>query len=150
MPPPTLSGEQAKRSDAESGKTDAGADDVDDGIDGADLVEMNFFEGDVVYGGFGFAEFAEDGGGAGFYVCVKRRFFDDGENCGEGAVRLRVFGSDDGVGGGHAVFPNFFGGELPAGSWSEASSSRRRSMGRPASRRAPRVMSPEMPLKQSK
>ena len=40
---------------------DAGADDVGDGIDRADFVEMNFFDGDAVDPRFGFAEPLKDG-----------------------------------------------------------------------------------------
>ena len=64
VPPPTLSGEQANLLDAECVEADAGADDVDDGVDGADFVEMNFFERYVVDVCFGFAKFLKNGGGA--------------------------------------------------------------------------------------
>ena len=47
--------------DAERVEADAGADDVHDGVHGADFVEMNFLERNVMDRGFGFAEFVEDG-----------------------------------------------------------------------------------------
>lgn len=55
-----IEGGAGKFGDAEKVETDGGADDVDDGVDGADFVEMNFFDGNVVDFGFGFAEAAKD------------------------------------------------------------------------------------------
>ena len=42
--------------DAENLCSGGGADDVDDGVDRADLVEVDFFDGDGMDGGFGFAQ----------------------------------------------------------------------------------------------
>ena len=42
-------------------KTDASSDDVHDRVDGADFMEVNLFERNVMDGGFGDAEIAEDG-----------------------------------------------------------------------------------------
>ena len=42
---------------------DASAYNIDDGIDRANFVKMNFFERNVVHGGFGFTKFAKNGGG---------------------------------------------------------------------------------------
>ncbi len=100
--------------DAESGKTHASADDVHDGVDRAHFVEMDFFDGDVVNGGFRFAQFSENRGGTVFYRRGQFRFVKNVENCGERAMRVGVLGGDFDVRGGHAIFPNFFGGDLPA------------------------------------
>jgi len=46
--------------DAEGVKADAGANDVHDGVNGADFVKMNFLERHVVDSGFGFAKLDEN------------------------------------------------------------------------------------------
>src|SRR5260370_11423245 len=99
---------------AEVMKTDASADDVHDGIDGTHFVKMNFFERHVVDAGFGFAKFREDRGGVFAHLGRKLRFLKDFENRAEGAMLLLILRLHFDVGGGHAVFPDFFGGELPA------------------------------------
>ena len=68
--------------------SDGGADDVDDGVDGANFVEVDIFDGHGVDAGFGFAEELEGAGGASFYGGGERRGLDDGEDRGEGAVVL--------------------------------------------------------------
>ena len=65
MPPPTLSGEQNHWSIAEGVDAGGGGDDVDDGVDCADFVEVNFFDVDVVDFGFGGSEQLE-----GLYRCL--------------------------------------------------------------------------------
>ena len=64
MPPPTLSGEQYHLSMCEGVDACAGGYDVDDGVDGAYFVEVDFFDVDVVDFGFGGSEEFEgfDGG----------------------------------------------------------------------------------------
>ena len=51
--------------DRELAQSRPGADDVDDGIDRPDLVEVDVVEGDVVDGGLGLAQAAERGSGPG-------------------------------------------------------------------------------------
>ncbi len=63
--------------DSENLEANAGADDVNDGVYGADFMEVDFFEWDVVDGGFGFAEFRENGSGADFHAGCERGFLDD-------------------------------------------------------------------------
>jgi hypothetical protein len=63
--------------DAEEFGPGGGADDVDDGVDGADLVEMNPLDGDGVDGGFGFAEELEGADGALLYGFGERGVADD-------------------------------------------------------------------------
>ena len=65
--------------------------------------------------GFGFAKLGEDGRGAFARLGCKLRFLKDFENRAEGAMFLLVLGLDLDIGSGHAVFPHFFGGELPTG-----------------------------------
>ena len=50
---------------------DGGADDVDDGVDGADFVEVHLLDGHGVDVGFGLAEKLKGAGGAGLY-CMRR------------------------------------------------------------------------------
>ena len=52
VPPPTLRGEQNHCVDRECVDAGGGGDDVDDCVDCADFVEVNFFDGDVVDFGF--------------------------------------------------------------------------------------------------
>jgi len=101
--------------DAQRVKADAGAHDVHYGINGAHFVKMNFFERHVVDAGFGFAKFCEDRGGAFAHLGCELRLLQDFEDRAERAMLLLVFGVDLDVGGGHAVLPDFFGGEFPAG-----------------------------------
>src|SRR5262249_47554511 len=96
-------------------EADASADDVNDRGDGAGFVGMDFFERDGGGGGLGFAELGEDGGSAVADGGLERRFLQDVQDRGEGAVLGLVFGGDFDVSRGHAVLPDFFGGELPAG-----------------------------------
>ena len=96
-------------------KADASADDVHDGVNGAHFVKMNFFERHVVDASFGFAKFCEDRAGAFAHLRSELRFLQEFEDGAERPMLLLVFGLDLDVGGGHAVLPDFFGGELPAG-----------------------------------
>ena len=50
--------------DAQGVETEARADDVHDRVDGADFVEMDFFERRIVNIGFSLAQFLKNGGGA--------------------------------------------------------------------------------------
>ena len=61
MPPPTLSGEQYQLPMWRCVDAGGGGDDVDDGVDRADFVEVDLFDGDVVDFGFGGAEEFEGG-----------------------------------------------------------------------------------------
>ena len=45
-------------------EANARADDIDDGVDRTNFMKMNFFDRNIVYGGFGFTEFAKNGGGS--------------------------------------------------------------------------------------
>ncbi len=52
---------------AEHFKRNTGADDIDDGIDRADFVEVNFFRGQAVDTAFGVGDALENGDGFMFY-----------------------------------------------------------------------------------
>ena len=65
--------------------------------------------------GFSFAELDKNFRSAVAYVRRELRFLQNLENCAGRAVLRLIFGLDLDAGGGHAVFPDFFGGELPAG-----------------------------------
>src|SRR6266478_5166799 len=75
---------------------------------------MNFFERHVVDAGFGFAQFREDRGASFAHLGRELRLLQNIEDRAERTMLLLVFGLDLDIGGGHAVFPDFFGGELPA------------------------------------
>ena len=60
VPLPTLSGEQTDRVDAQQVERDARADDVGDGIDRADFVEVDLLDGDLVDGRLRLAQALED------------------------------------------------------------------------------------------
>ena len=69
-----------------------GGDDVDDGVDGAYLVEVDFFYGYVVDLGFGVAEEFERLDGELFHGSVERGPLDEGADFGErAAVGVVVF-----------------------------------------------------------
>ena len=76
--------------DAERFASGGGADDVDDGVDRADFVKVNFFDGHGVDRGFSFAEQLKGAAGAVFYRLSKRRGSNDGEDRGERAVGVIV------------------------------------------------------------
>src|SRR5580765_3928459 len=80
--------------DAQSREADTRPDNVDDGIDGANFVEMDLLERHVVDSGFGNTETAEDGGCALLHRRRKRRLRNDVENRAERAVRVGVLGLD--------------------------------------------------------
>src|SRR5262249_23684995 len=81
-------------------------DDVADGIDGADFVEVHLFNIDAVDGGFGFAQRLEDAFGGGFGAVGRSarihgaNHFDDAA---EVAVLLRLIDGDGEFGGGDAA-----------------------------------------------
>ena len=60
---PHVEGRRDPTIDGEEFGSGGGADDVNDGVDGADFVEVNALNGDGVDGGFGFAEELEGAGG---------------------------------------------------------------------------------------
>ena len=67
---------------------DCGADDVDDGVDGSDFVEVNAFDGHRMDAGFGFAEKLEGSRRTSFYRIGEQGRPDDAEDCGERAMSL--------------------------------------------------------------
>src|SRR5882757_7780612 len=101
--------------DAKGFKSDAGADDVHDGVDRANFVKMNFFDGHVVNGGFSLAEFAKNCGGLLANSRRELRFLQNVENGAERTMFALVFGLHFYVRGRHAVLPDFFGRDFPAG-----------------------------------
>ena len=104
--------------DVEGVQAGGGGGDVDDGVDGADLVEVDLVGGGAVDFGFGFGEAGED---------VDRGLLDLGREVG---------GFDEGADVGEAAV---------VGRRSRASVDRSASRGQPASTRQPRNMSPERP-----
>ena len=64
------------------------ADDIDDGVDGADLVELDLLDGHGMDIGFGFAQELESSAGASLYRFRQRGSRNDAEDCGERAMRL--------------------------------------------------------------
>ena len=81
---------------------DAGADDVADGIDGADFVEVDFFDGNVVGFSFGFGEALKDCEGVGFGFGGELAGVDDFFDVREVAVLFLLGEIDAEFGGGDA------------------------------------------------
>src|SRR6266851_7083194 len=77
-------------------------------------MEMNFFERHVVDAGFGFAELDEDFGGAVTNLGSELRLLHNLKNRTKRTMLGLIFCFDFDVGGGHTVFPDFFGRELPS------------------------------------
>ena len=75
VPLPTLSGEQMTVSTPSRSNATAGADDIGDGIGGADLVEVDLLDGHLMDCGFGFAESSEDGDGVALRAARRDRAF---------------------------------------------------------------------------
>ena len=65
---------------------DAGSDDIGNGIDRADFVEVNFFDGDAMDAGFGFAQPEENGGSGGLRAGAEGRAGDHLEDVREVAM----------------------------------------------------------------
>ena len=115
VPPPTFSGEHAKRSMPSALKPMHDADDVHNGIDGADFVEMNLFEWRVVNVRFGLAKFLKNARSAFSNLRSELRIRQNFKNGARGSMLLLVFGLDTlDASGGHAIFPDLLGGERPA------------------------------------
>ena len=106
--------------DAERFKSDARADDVHDGVDCANFVEMNLFDGDIVDRGFRFAEFAENRCSLIADLRRKFRLLQNVENGAKRTMLALVFGLHFHVGGRHAVLPDFFGRNFPSGNFEAA------------------------------
>ena len=128
---------------------DAGSDDIGNGIDRADFVEVNFFDGDAVDAGFGFAQPEENGGG-GLRAGAEGRAGDHRRGCARGGDALRLVADMDAkFRCGDAAADGFLDLEPRAGI--EAMQAHRSaSEGAPASSRAPTVMSPLIPEKASR
>ncbi len=104
--------------DAEQVDGEAGSDDIADGIDGAHFVEVDFFEGRAVNGGFGFGEGAEDAFGGGFHGFGEGGGGDQVDDVVEVPVFVLFFEGDFKFGGGDATAVDAVPGE--GGSGSEA------------------------------
>jgi hypothetical protein len=100
--------------DAEKFEADAGADDVDDGIDRADFVKMDLLDGQVVDFGFGFGEAGEDFAGAFGGAGRELRFFNAIQNDRKPAVVMAFGGRDMHVRGENLAALHFFRGDGPA------------------------------------
>ena len=101
--------------DVEGVKADGGSDDIEDCVDRAHFVKVDFFNFDLVDPGFGFAEALEDLRGGGFDGRGERGVVDHAENYGEAAVMMVLVGCDFYVSGGDGTALYFFSGEAPAG-----------------------------------
>src|SRR5258708_9278163 len=75
---------------------------------------MNFFQRNIMPRGFGFAELTENGGGVLSHAIGELRFIENFQNSRKAAVFSLVFSCNADKRGGHAVFPDFFGGDGPA------------------------------------
>src|SRR5690606_37729315 len=97
--------------DAEMVESNGGADDVYDGVERADFVEVNFLDIHAVDSGFGFAEAAEDADGGLFDRRIERALVDDLLDRGQRAVVMVVADGDLEVGSGDAFALAGLGGE---------------------------------------
>jgi hypothetical protein len=87
----------------------AGADDVDDGVEGADFVEVDLVAGGVVDLGFGIGEAGEGGDGGFFDGVGEGGVLDDGGDVGEVAMGIGLGGLDVGEGGAEGAFHDLGG-----------------------------------------
>jgi len=98
---------------AEKFETDGGADDIEDGVDRSDFVEMDLVYRDLVDFGFGFGEAGENFsgtiGGAGGEGSISDALEDDREV----AMMVVFAGVDFDVGGEEGSPLDFFGGDGP-------------------------------------
>ena len=86
VPLPTLSGDETIAVGAEPFHREHGADDVDDRVDGADLVQVDAVERHVVNRGFGFGEPVEQRDGARLPGRRQRRTTDVALDVGEAVM----------------------------------------------------------------
>lgn len=86
-----------------------GSCDVDDGVDGADFMELDAVDGCVMDFAFCCCEFFEDGDAGFFYVSIECAVLYDGGDVFEGSVVMVFFVDGDVyVGGGDLVFCYLF------------------------------------------
>ena len=140
------------RTSSTSEQLEGGArpDDVDDGVEGADLVEVDRVGRHAVEAALRLGECGEDGQGAGADPVGQVGAGQQAAEVGERAVVVRVLRRvDDGAGGarGRRAAPPRPGGPSPE-TGRRAITSRTSSTSAPASSRAPSAMSPAMPEKQ--
>src|SRR2546423_13559344 len=76
---------------------------------------MDLLERRVMDARFGFPEFLKNGGGAFASLRGELRIAQDFENRAERTMLLLIFGFYAHIRGGHAIFPDLFGRQLPAG-----------------------------------
>jgi hypothetical protein len=100
--------------DAKSGEADTRSHYVNDGVDGANFVEMYLIERHGVDGRFCGAETTENGGSRLLHASREEGLPDYVQDGAEGTVALRVFGLNFNLGSRHAVFPDLFGSYCPA------------------------------------
>jgi len=103
-----------KAFNAEEIETDRGANDVNNGVNGADFVEMNFFDGDIVDFSFGLAEAAEDFAGVFGGARSERCAVDHFQDVRKMAMMMRVASFDVNFCGGNGFAFDAFGGDGPA------------------------------------
>ena len=112
VPLPTLMREQWT-SETSSDQRDASADDIADGINRADFMEVDFFNGHIMRFRFGFGQTLKDGEGVGFGSGRQFPALDDLFDVRQVAVLLLLGEIDAKFGGGHALALGF--GETKCG-----------------------------------
>ena len=147
---PGGTGLASNRSTPSRSRPDRRADDIDDRIDRADLVEVDLRQVDPVHPRLGLAQLQEDPLGQ---VLLPRRqdaLVDDRLDVVPVAMGVLVRRDDLGIGGPEAAAADRLeaSARTAGRGWRRPPGSRRRST--PASTSAASVMSPAMPLKQSK
>ena len=138
--------------DAQQVEADDGADDIEDGVGGADFVELDLVDGGAVDVGFGFGEAAEDLAGFLFYLRLQVGGGDAGVDVGVGVVVVAAAGLMSKSTRRAWMRPRWTRSSRRSqgGRSSLRSSASKRDLSRPASSRAPRIMLPLAPAWQSK
>ena len=90
VPLPTFNGEASQRSTPRMRAARGGADDVDDGVDRADFVEVNLLDGHRVNLRFGLTEQLKRAAGARFHRSVRGACGNDSKDCRKRAMRLML------------------------------------------------------------
>ncbi len=100
--------------DAKPMKADAGSDDIDNRVHGADFVKMNLLQRHIVHSRLSFAQLLENGTCALAHSRRKLRIFQYLQNRAERAMLLLILGLHPRVCRRHPVLPNLFSRQLPS------------------------------------
>ena len=134
--------------DVEHLERGAGADDIDDGVEAADLVEVDLLGRPAVEAPLGLGEGGEDGEGTASDAIGQPSLFDEGGDVGGGAHDRGLVGVDVGLGRADAAAEHGSASRRQPCTGRRSTMERTSSTSAPASMSEPRAMSPAMPEKQ--